>query len=69
MDDQLNPSDQEFIELNHRSIAKLRRKHPECMRTDIVRALRMAQRSMAHSSGDQIIAAASVLLENSPRAK
>jgi hypothetical protein len=61
--------DDDFLAVNLRSIAKLQRKHPEHSATEVARALRQAQERMEHSSGDRIIAAASLLLNRHPPAR
>jgi hypothetical protein len=54
--------DEAFLQINHRCIARLRRKHPGKSDAELGRALRQAQGLNEHAHRERISAAASLLL-------
>jgi hypothetical protein len=69
MNSQSDLTDDEFLAVNRRSIARLRKKQPNRTDVELARALRQAQGSMEHSTSDRIITAASALLDKAAPGK
>ena len=63
MNPQPDLTDEEFLAVNHRSIARLRKKQPGQTDGQLAWALRQAQDAMEHATSDRIITAASALLD------